>query len=204
MMTFLGLAQLTLLSIIAVVTGLKLVALSARRVNPFAVGVGKRGLVRLVEVSAPLIVTIWLWVVLRYSLGIDFALFPPFAHTVIVNTAAAHALGLGCLVAALLLKTGAFLSFGDSWRIGVADPGRLVTRGTFALSRNPIFVAFNLFIIGAFLVNGTLILLTLALAQIALLHLQILEEERFLTQRFPEYAAYCERTTRYIGLPRRR
>lgn len=202
-MTDWGIVQIALLMVIAFVTGVKLVALLARRVNPFAVGIGKRGLARWVEVAAPLTVTVWLWLVLRYSLQIDFALFPSVAHTVIVNTAAAHMLGLGCLVAASVLKTGAFLSFGDSWRIGVSDPGRLVTGGIFALSRNPIFVAFNLFILGVFLINGTLILLILGLLQIALLHYQILEEERFLTGRFPEYAAYCKRTPRYVGLPRR-
>lgn len=199
-----GILQLLVVTLTAFVTGVKLAVLLARRVNPFAVGVGKRGLARSVEVAAPLVVTAWLWVVLRYALQIDFSLLPPVAHTVILDTAAAHALGLGCLVAAALLKTGAFLSFGDSWRIGVADPGQLVTRGTFALSRNPIFVAFNLFIVGAFLINGTLILLVLALLQIALLHYQIIEEERYLTGRFPEYAAYCRRTPRYLGVPRRR
>src|SRR5262245_18077217 len=66
-----GTLQIAVVTLTAFLTGLKLAMLLARRVNPFAVGLGKRGVARWVEVAAPLVVTVWLWIVLRYALRID-------------------------------------------------------------------------------------------------------------------------------------
>ena len=95
----------------------------------------------------------------------------------------------------------AYVSFGDSWRVGfdVKTPGALVTTGAFALSRNPIYVFLDLWFIGVFLINGTLIFLIFALLAVAILHWQILQEEEFLLKLYGQpYQSYCAKTGRYF------
>src|SRR5246500_1924046 len=59
-----------------------------------------------------------------------------------------------CLVAILILVLS-LVSFGKSFRVGidVDQPGRLVTTGMFAVSRNPIYVGFFVFLLGPLLVS---------------------------------------------------
>ena len=60
---------------------------------------------------------------------------------------------LFCL-AGLLLLLWSLVSFGRSFRIGIDTerPDQLVTTGVFAVSRNPIYVAFALILLGQFLI----------------------------------------------------
>src|SRR5262249_23104329 len=61
----------------------------------------------------------------------------------------------------LLLFLLSLVSFGRSFRVGIdADhPDRLITTGVFALSRNPIYVAFWIIMLGQFLVFPNCLLL---------------------------------------------
>jgi protein-S-isoprenylcysteine O-methyltransferase Ste14 len=100
---------------------------------------------------------------------------------------------------ALLLLT--LVSFGKSFRVGidVDHPDKLVTTGVFAFSRNPIYVAFGLVLLGQFLVFPNWILLVYLAAGIWLVHRQVLREEEFLRKQYgQEYAEYCNRVRRYI------
>lgn len=84
-------------------------------------------------------------------------------------------------------------------------PGRLVTWGIYAISRHPIYLFFNLYFLGTFLINGTLIFLLFALVIAGNLHLQILNEEEFLQRTYGRaYQEYCLRTYRYLGQRRHR
>src|SRR5438034_497488 len=60
---------------------------------------------------------------------------------------------LFCL-AGLLLLSWSLVSFGRSFRVGIDTdhPDKLITTGVFAFSRNPIYVAFVLILIGQFLI----------------------------------------------------
>ena len=110
-------------------------------------------------------------------------------------------LGVGlcaCGVAVLVLS---LVSFGNSFRVGIdaERPGGLVTTGIFAVSRNPIYVGFFLFLLGQFLVfaNWTC-LIALAVAAV-LFHRQVLREEGFMRDHYgQEYADYCRRVRRYV------
>ena len=105
-----------------------------------------------------------------------------------------------CLVGLVLLLLS-LVAFGRSFRVGIdvdlAD--KLVTTGVFAVSRNPIYVAFGLVLIGQFLVFPNWILLAYVAAGIWLFHRQVLREEEFLRQHYGrEYAEYCRRVRRYL------
>jgi protein-S-isoprenylcysteine O-methyltransferase Ste14 len=105
-----------------------------------------------------------------------------------------------CFVGLIFLLLS-LVSFGKSFRVGIDidHPDKLVTTGVFAFSRNPIYVAFVLVLVGEFLVFPNWILLVYAAAGIWLIHRQILREEDFLRRRYgEEYADYCNRVRRYL------
>jgi protein-S-isoprenylcysteine O-methyltransferase Ste14 len=110
-------------------------------------------------------------------------------------------LGLAlCLVGVLVLVLS-LVSFGSSFRVGidVDRPGRLVTTGIFAVSRNPIYVGFFVFLLGEFLAFPSWIPLVAVAAASLLFHRQVLREEGFMRQRYGhEYAEYCRRVRRYL------
>jgi len=105
-----------------------------------------------------------------------------------------------CLVG-LGLLLWSILSFGRSFRVGIDTqyPGELITSGAFAFSRNPIYVAFALILLGQFLVFPNWILLVYTGAALWLFHRQILREEGFLKKHYGmDFAGYCKRVRRYL------
>ena len=103
-------------------------------------------------------------------------------------------LGLSLLLASLI-------SFGRSFRVGIDmdHPAKLVTTGIFARSRNPIYVAFWIILLGQFLVFSNWILLVYLIAATWLFHRQVLREEEFLQSYYgEEYTAYCNHVRRYF------
>jgi protein-S-isoprenylcysteine O-methyltransferase Ste14 len=93
------------------------------------------------------------------------------------------------------------VSFGQSFRVGIdtEHPDKLITSGIFALSRNPIYVAFASILLGQFLIFSNWILLVYIGATIWLFHRQVLREEDYLKQHYgEEYLEYCDRVSRYL------
>jgi protein-S-isoprenylcysteine O-methyltransferase Ste14 len=121
-------------------------------------------------------------------------------HRFFRSTAVAW-LGVALCLAGVLILLLSLVSFGNSFRVGidVDRPGQLVTTGIFAVSRNPIYVGFFVFLLGQFLVfPGWTPLIALAAASL-LFHRQVLREEKFMRQRYgQEYAEYCGRVRRYL------
>jgi protein-S-isoprenylcysteine O-methyltransferase Ste14 len=101
----------------------------------------------------------------------------------------------------LLLFLLSLVSFGRSFRVGIDTdhPDELITTGVFALSRNPIYVAFWIIMLGQFLVFPNWLLLVYLGAATWLFHRQVLREEAYLIQHYGrEYAEYCARVRRYV------
>jgi protein-S-isoprenylcysteine O-methyltransferase Ste14 len=92
-----------------------------------------------------------------------------------------------CLLG-LLLFLVSLISFGRSFRVGIDTdkPGRLVTTGIFALSRNPIYVAFWTIMLGQFLIFPNWILLLYLPGAAWLFHRQVLREEEFMRRHYGE------------------
>jgi len=113
----------------------------------------------------------------------------------------------------LLMTTGLVFyglgtrGLGESWRLGIDrnSPGPLMTDGIYACTRNPIYLSFDLLLIGTFLVHGRLHFLLLALVLATVFHLQILREEHFHAEHYADaFGSYCARVARYLTWRRRR
>jgi len=119
-----------------------------------------------------------------------------FFHSEIISW-----VGVFFCLAGLLLLLWSLVSFGQSFRVGIdtEDPDKLITSGVFAFSRNPIYVAFAVILIGQFLIFSNWILLVYIGAAIWLFHRQVLREEEYLKKHYGmEYAQYCNRVSRYL------
>jgi protein-S-isoprenylcysteine O-methyltransferase Ste14 len=88
--------------------------------------------------------------------------------------------------AGLLLLLWSVVSFRQSFRVGIdADhPDRLITDGVFAFSRNPIYVAFAILLIGEFFILPNWITLIYIAAATWLFHRQVLREEDYLRRHY--------------------
>jgi protein-S-isoprenylcysteine O-methyltransferase Ste14 len=173
-----------------------------RNINPFALGVGKRGLRRVVEVGFLMIFALWAIEILARSLALDWRIFPAPLQRRLLDAAPLQIAGVALVAAGGAVFILALVSLGASWRIGIdaKTPGGLVTTGVFALSRNPIFVFLDLYAFGTFLINGTLGFLLFALVLAAGVHYQVLQEESFLRRTYgTDYHDYCRRTARYFS-----
>ena len=92
-------------------------------------------------------------------------------------------------------------AFGKSFRVGIDEntTGKLITNGTFSISRNPIYLAFIAFLGGILITYPSIISAILLVFMTIMIHRQILREEKFLKKHYgEEYENYCKRVRRYI------
>jgi protein-S-isoprenylcysteine O-methyltransferase Ste14 len=109
--------------------------------------------------------------------------------------------GVVICLAGLALVLWSLISFGQSFRVGIdmQHPDKLITTGVFAFSRNPIYLAFAIILLGQFLIFPNWILLVYLGAASWLFHRQVLREEDYLKKHYgEEYAEYCGRVRRYL------
>jgi protein-S-isoprenylcysteine O-methyltransferase Ste14 len=127
--------------------------------------------------------------------------WPSVTHQQFFQSEAVAWIGVLFCAAALLLVLWSLDSFRQSFRVGIDtdQPDRLITDDAFAVSRNPIYVAFIMMAIGQFLIFPNLILLIYVVAVTWLIHRQVLREEEFMRGHYGQaYAEYCGRVRRYL------
>ena len=201
-MTFFDYLQIaTVVMFLLIISSRAIYMISRRGINPIVIGGGKKGLVRIVELLAFSGLLVWIVELLLYAFHADFHIFPAPLNQVVIDSPIVKIIGAALVSIGLLFFIGAFVSFGDSWRVGfdVKTPGKLVTGGIFALSRNPIYLFLDLMFLGVFLMNGRLIFLIFAVLTLIVIHWQILQEEAFLSNLYDEpYHQYRSRTGRYL------
>jgi len=172
-------------------------------INPFALGMGKKGLRRFFELLLFPWLVLWMFELILCVLHSSFRLIPTLWNMVQLDLLPAKVLGVMMILAGDFVFVWALISFGNSWRIGIDEKssGALVTNGIFAFSRNPIFAFIDLYFIGTFLINGTSVFLIFAVITVIGLHYQILQEENFLSGRYGQaYRDYCRQVGRYVNL----
>ena len=203
--TFFGGFQLLALAVFLILVVGRTVRLRFRRkVNPIALGLGSKGKLGLMEILLFAGVNLWAVAVVLCALSVEQ---PPFAWVCglrLVDALPAKLLGIALILCAFVLFVLALSALGNSWRLGLDEkhPGRLVTTGIYAYSRNPIYLFFDLYFLGTFLLNGSLFFLIMAVLVALNLHYQILQEERFLASvHGAAYEAYRARTARYLAWP---
>lgn len=109
--------------------------------------------------------------------------------------------GWALLIASLIWLLIAQAQMGASWRIGIDDKRRteLVQHGLFTLSRNPIFLAMRVNLVGLFLVFPSAVTSALLVAGEILMQVQVRLEEQHLTNLHGQvYDAYRAKVRRWL------
>jgi protein-S-isoprenylcysteine O-methyltransferase Ste14 len=143
---------------------------------------------------------IWICLLVAEAVPWSLAWLPDWLTRKVVDAMPAKIVGVILLLAAPVLFAAAVRSLGTSWRMGIdrQQPGPLVAASLYAWSRNPIYTAFFLVIVGAMLIHGRVTVLLLGVALILLIHGVVLREERFLTERYTvDFRDYRQRVRRY-------
>jgi protein-S-isoprenylcysteine O-methyltransferase Ste14 len=195
----------TLILLFVVITGRAIQLRIIQHINPIAIGIGKKGFPKFAEFGFLIGLALWTLIVLSSALHFGDGLFLTFINKQLLDWRFAKLVGVVLLTCSFVIFILALVSFGRSWRVGIdeREPGELVSRGVFAMSRNPIFLSLILYASGSFLINGSLILLFFAVLAAVGVHYQILQEEKFLLRRYGKaYQDYCTRTGRYITFRR--
>ena len=93
-----------------------------------------------------------------------------------------------------------FINLGRSNRHGLpSENTTLKTHGLYKISRNPMYLGFNLLTISAMIYMLNLIIVLLGVYSIVIYHLIIIGEEGFLDKRFGiDYSNYKKTVRRYI------
>jgi protein-S-isoprenylcysteine O-methyltransferase Ste14 len=103
---------------------------------------------------------------------------------------------------ALMMMGGAGLAGWATRAAGSTDleqPAQLITNGPYALSRNPMYLAWTLAQVGAGPLFGSQWPLRLLPGVLAATHLSVIREERRLEERFgASYRDYAKRVPRYL------
>jgi len=110
-------------------------------------------------------------------------------------------IGVILCIFALVLFLWGIASFGKSFRVGIDlhKPGKLIFTGVFSISRNPLYVAFFMILIGIFLIFPTWIFFIYFVAGLWLIDRQVCREENSLRSIYgKEYDDYCNKVNRYI------
>ncbi len=119
-----------------------------------------------------------------------------FFHSDVISS-----VGVAFCLTGIVLVGWSIVSLGQSFRVGIDTdhPDKLITTGIYAVSRNPIYLAFALVLLGQFLIFPNWILLVYLAAAGWLFHRQVLREEAELKKQYGRgYAEYCERVRRYF------
>jgi protein-S-isoprenylcysteine O-methyltransferase Ste14 len=118
-----------------------------------------------------------------------------------LQTATVGLVGWALLVISSLLVLVAQSQMGGSWRVGIDEKNKteLVRTGLFAWSRNPIFVAMRINLLGLFLVLPNAVTLALVATGEVLLQIQVrLEETHLLNLHGQLYEDYRATVGRWL------
>ncbi len=149
------------------------------------------------------LVNLWTFCLLAYALNSSFGTFPEIPKIILFNFLPLKIIGLIMIISGFVIFILALKNIGNSWRLGIDDrnPGKLVTNGIYAISRHPIYLFFNLYFLGTFLINGNLVFLIFAVLLGIILHLQLKREEKFLIGIYgKKYSDYMQNVSQYFNI----
>jgi protein-S-isoprenylcysteine O-methyltransferase Ste14 len=114
--------------------------------------------------------------------------------------ALARHLSYAMLTAGLVFTIFSLVNLGRSTRLGLpTGQTELKTRKIYKISRNPMYLGFDLLTVASVLHSFNLIISPAGLYSIFIYHLIILAEEKFMEQRLePEFIQYRKMASRYL------
>lgn len=158
------------------------------------------------DMVAGCVLAVWAFDLVLYGLPLADRSDPWSLGLPVIENVWLRSAGLAVLACGAVLYCVALFALGRSWRIGI-DPensGPLVTTGLYGSSRHPIYAAFMLVFVGAYLALGMPSMLVLGAAGCLTVHLYALLEERFLTGLYGDaYRDYSRQVGMYFSLPKR-
>ncbi len=109
-------------------------------------------------------------------------------------------LSYGLLALGILLTFISLVDLGKSTRFGLpTDDTKLVLKGLYRFSRNPMYLGLNLLTISSMIYFLNVLIILAGIFSIVTYHLIIIAEERFLKQRFGQpYDIYLNKVRRYL------
>jgi protein-S-isoprenylcysteine O-methyltransferase Ste14 len=134
-----------------------------------------------------------LWIVL---LGYLLQIFPLIG----IQLLATQIISILILSLAIIIIILSFVYLGKSVRLGLpSEETKLKTDGIYRISRNPMYLGFNLLTIASMLYCINIITFLMGIYCLTTYHLIIIGEEYFLKERFgEEYMKYLKKVRRYI------
>lgn len=104
---------------------------------------------------------------------------------------------VGTMIVGLLASAYSLSWLGRSYSI-MATARKLVTEGPYNIVRHPLYACEILLMTGVTIINFSIWAVLIEIAVILLLWRRMVNEERILTQAFPEYVEYAKRVPRII------
>lgn len=146
------------------------------------------------------------WAIIPFALFYAYVIVSgafalPHMGTVLFRSEAVSLLGIIVCTLALGMLAWSLISFGQSFRVGIDSdqPGKLVTSGVFALSRNPMYTALDAILVGVFLISPNWILLLFVILGFWMYNREIQHEETALQKIYgAQYREYRQKVRRYL------
>jgi protein-S-isoprenylcysteine O-methyltransferase Ste14 len=193
--------QMSILILFSVLVGGRILYLRFKQgINAVSV-VRNKGIQRILGITVITIINSWVAILLVYILHpeIDFLSFP--LNLVLLNSLPCKIFGISIICLGLAIYIAAWFALRNTWRIGqdYKHKSDLITNGIYKMSRNPMYLFYNLYFVGSFFVNGALVFLILAVLLITNLHYLIIQEEKSLYMTYGIFwEKYSQRTGRYL------
>ena len=148
-----------------------------------------------------LVFLLWLFELVKVTFGLSIAVLPNMLSEKIFKGLICQIAGSAVLLLSLILWVITLLHFKSSLRFGLDEntQGKLITKGIFAVTRNPFFLSIDLYFLGIALIFPSLFFIVFTLAGFVGIHFYILKEERFLQKIYgKEYLNYQNKVRRYF------
>ncbi len=198
-MNLISYGQLFLLIIFAISLAVRYIVSLKEKVTPIIIFSKEKSFgERIIGIVPVIIVTLAVLLVLRKIFTPQICSFLSFGYRTPLWL---QLFGFIISFSSFFLLISGYYYIGNNWRISINDESinRLVTNGIYAHTRNPIYLFFEFFWLGIFIINGDIIILILLFVLILTLHLIILKEEKFLLRKFKNtYENYKKSTPRYF------
>jgi protein-S-isoprenylcysteine O-methyltransferase Ste14 len=109
-------------------------------------------------------------------------------------------ISISFLLIGLVFIVWSMFNLGKSTRLGLPTENTIFkTNGLYAISRNPMYVGFNLLTISSMIYSLNILIILMGIYSILIYHFIILGEERFMENRFGrDYLEYKKKRRRYL------